>query len=104
MRRLAVGLGLILATPAFAASPVDRTGPQIFAAICSMCHIEDTPGMRAPSINALRRLTPLNIKDALTLGAMMDIGNGLSDREIDNLAAYLTDPSSKTESPPSKAD
>jgi cytochrome c553 len=94
MRRLAVSFGLILTTPAFAADPppTDRSGPEIYAAICSMCHIQETPGLRAPSIEALRRLTPDNIRDALTIGAMMDIGNGLSDKEIENVTAFLSAP------------
>jgi mono/diheme cytochrome c family protein len=70
----------------------DRSGAEIFATVCSMCHIEDTPGLRAPSVDALRRLSVGQIKDALYLGPMDDVGRGLTDREINNVAAFLTAP------------
>jgi mono/diheme cytochrome c family protein len=75
--------------------PADRSGADIFATVCSMCHIQETPGLRAPSIDALRRLNAEQIKDALLLGPMDDVGRGLTDREIDNVAAFLTAPASK---------
>jgi cytochrome c553 len=102
MLRLVISLGLMTAATGWTAqapSP-DRSGPLVFATICSMCHVEETPRMRAPSVDALRRLTPDNIKDALTIGAMMDLGAGLSDKEIDNVAAFLTHPSAKDAEPP----
>lgn len=92
-------LVLILALGKLGQPPQDRTGAEVFATVCAMCHVEDTPGMRAPSINALRRLTHENITDALTLGPMTDVGNGLSDKEIEAVATFLTAPTAKSAEP-----
>ncbi len=95
-------VALLILAFALPRAAADRSGAEIFATVCSMCHVPETPGMRAPSIEALRRLTPDNIKDALTLGSMTDVGNGLSDKEIDNIAAFVTAPPPKPPTAPSR--
>jgi mono/diheme cytochrome c family protein len=80
-----------LLTSALRIAPAERTGRQVFETVCSMCHVEAsaTP-MRAPLVSDLRRLTRQNIIDALTIGEMTDVGNGLSGKEIEAVATYLT--------------
>lgn len=90
---VAVSLGLILATSSFATQPprADRTGAVIFATLCSTCHLESNPqALRAPFADELRRLRREDITRALTDGVMMEIGNGLTDAEIDRVADFLT--------------
>jgi mono/diheme cytochrome c family protein len=95
-------LSLLLALMQSPQPPPDRSGAEIFTTVCAMCHIEDTPGLKAPSVNALRRLTVEQIKDALFLGPMDAVGAGLTDREIDNVAAFLAAPAPKPQVGPSR--
>ena len=77
---------LLVAAPAFAQSP---DGMAIFSKNCTICHTSATD-TRAPSVDALRGLSPETVIYALTGGSMRYQGLSLSGEERVALAEYLT--------------
>jgi Cytochrome C oxidase, cbb3-type, subunit III len=65
----------------------DATSEQIFGGYCLQCH-----GVvpRAPAPDTLRRMSADNIYDALTAGAMKDVGAQLTERQKWQLSEWAT--------------
>jgi hypothetical protein len=74
------------------ASTVDKTvletGRSVYEQRCAMCHSNKQSG--APAKEMLTQLPPAKIVDVLVNGLMQDMAVGLSDEEIQAVAAYLT--------------
>jgi mono/diheme cytochrome c family protein len=86
-----ITLGLMLWTAMQAPQPAGLPGQALFEKRCSMCHVEaSAPGLRAPLVSDLRALKPDQIRDALTIGEMVDNAIGLDDQDIADIALYLT--------------
>jgi polyvinyl alcohol dehydrogenase (cytochrome) len=83
---LALGAGA--ARPALAQTP-GTDGAAAFQRECASCHVQGS-GRSAPSIDALRQLTPDAIVTALTTGRMRAEGERLSDAERRAVAEFVT--------------
>ena len=64
------------------------TGKDLFTQRCAACH--NMPGSDAPQQPVLATLPPQQIVDALTQGLMQPQARGLTQAQIDAIAAYLT--------------
>jgi polyvinyl alcohol dehydrogenase (cytochrome) len=76
------------ATSAEAAAAVAAHGETLFKTRCASCH--DPAVDRAPPKDALARHFPDDIATALKTGVMQPMAVGLSDADIDSIAAYLS--------------
>lgn len=64
-------------------------GEEVYKAHCAACH--DSPDVsKAPSRDALKRVSALNITNALIMGKMVAQGAGLSAVEVSNVSDYLS--------------
>jgi polyvinyl alcohol dehydrogenase (cytochrome) len=73
-------------TATSAAPPQNPNGETIFASKCLLCH---GAGLRAPSLEQLRKLSPQHVYEVLTTGAMQQQAASLSDADKRAVAAYL---------------
>jgi polyvinyl alcohol dehydrogenase (cytochrome) len=65
------------------------TGAALFEARCATCHVGTTDA-RVPPVDVLRERTPQAIVDALTTGAMREVGSELTDAQRRAIAEFLT--------------
>ena len=65
-------------------------GGALYKQNCASCHDAAVGAGRAPPRSALARLTPNEVFDTLSHGAMAKMASGLSDPELDAIAFYLT--------------
>ena len=77
------GFCLLLVSAAFG-----QDGTTLFQQRCAVCH--DSGASRAPRTDALRRLSPEAVYNALTIGKMAALGGTLSGPEIRAIASSLT--------------
>jgi polyvinyl alcohol dehydrogenase (cytochrome) len=91
MRHAVVVTGLTLAVfSALAGSAAAQDGAAAFKANCAACHAADQAQARnAPSVEALRQLSPESILNALLNGKMRIQGTPLSDAERRAVAEFL---------------
>ncbi|HEY8574689.1 PQQ-binding-like beta-propeller repeat protein [Phenylobacterium sp.] len=83
------GLLLACGIPAAALSqPAAGASEALFAARCRTCH--EPPIPRAPGREQFRAMPNERIVEALTVGTMKPMAEGLSGTQISGLAAYLT--------------
>ena len=84
-----LGLGLLIAVPAFAAPGVTE-GQGIYETRCKMCHANAVNN--APSLEKIQTdmTDPAAIIEKLTTGAMMAMASGLSDADKVDIAMFLT--------------
>jgi polyvinyl alcohol dehydrogenase (cytochrome) len=88
MRALA-GAGAIVAAPAFA-SAQPGSPMSLFQERCVTCHVATPPpDSRAPSLEALRNLSPEAILVAMTTGPMAPNTTGLTDPQRRAMAEYV---------------
>jgi cytochrome c553 len=97
-----LGLGLLVATPAFAAPGVTE-GQGIYETRCKMCHANAVNN--APPLEKIQAdiTDPQAIIEKLTTGTMMAMASGLSDGEKTDIAMFLTGKSLPAPSDPSAA-
>ncbi len=81
----ACAVGMTSAT-ALAQAPV---GEVAFKRDCAQCHVSPAADLRAPNLDALRKLTPEAINNALTIGTMRLQGAVLTDPERRAIVQYL---------------
>ena len=83
-------LGLICsASISFAAASQKPDGEAIFAGRCMLCH---GPGLRAPDLEQLRKLSTQHVYDVLTTGAMQQQAAGLSEADRRAVAKFIGTP------------
>ena len=84
-----LGLGLLVAPAAFA-EPDVANGEALYQAKCTMCHA--TGLANAPLTDALTKLEPQKIIDALTKPSAMMAGAvaGVTDEQKRDIAVFLT--------------
>jgi polyvinyl alcohol dehydrogenase (cytochrome) len=85
---LATAIVLLPALARSAAETGSNPAPATFKSRCAGCH-GDTEG-RIPSKSTLAEMAPATVINALTNGIMRPMAIGLSDREIQQIAIYLT--------------
>ena len=64
-------------------------GQALFERVCGDCHAYAPEDDRAPSLDALRRMSAERIRAALTVGVMAGVGETLSPEEVRDVAAWL---------------
>ena len=67
-------------------------GQAIFERVCGDCHAYAPEDDRAPSLDALHRMTAERIRAALTVGVMAGVGETLSPDEIRDVSVWLGTP------------
>lgn len=67
----------------------NKDGESLYRQRCATCH--DTGLSRAPSRAVMRRMSPENVRLALTTGAMATQATGLSPAQLDSLIHFLAD-------------
>jgi polyvinyl alcohol dehydrogenase (cytochrome) len=88
MKHVAVGvlcLGLLAAPAAFADA---KSGGDVFATRCNMCHGAGVGG--APPTDKLKASPPETIVEKLTNGTMAPMAAGLSDADKRDIAVFLS--------------
>jgi polyvinyl alcohol dehydrogenase (cytochrome) len=84
---IATSLAVFTAGPfAFAQAP---DGAAAFKRDCAQCHASPAADSRAPNLDALRKLTPEAVNNALTIGTMRLQGAVLTDPERRAVVQYL---------------
>jgi mono/diheme cytochrome c family protein len=63
----------------------------VFEQRCGSCHTKPEPGSRAPDRESLRQRTPEAVLDALTNGTMKVNAEGLTDRQKQLIAEFITE-------------
>src|SRR5215475_10066457 len=63
----------------------------VFELRCGACHNKPAADSRAPDRDALRQRTPEAILDALTTGSMKVNAEGLTDRQKQLIAEFITE-------------
>jgi mono/diheme cytochrome c family protein len=71
------------------AEPGPQCGEALFRQRCAKCHDAGVPGI--PTKQNMAKFPKDYLIDVLTKGLMMDQAIGLSDSEIDALAAYVSE-------------
>ncbi len=79
---------LLLPRPA-AAQAIQMLG--VFEQRCGTCHTKPAADSRAPDRDSLRQRTPEAILDALTTGSMKVNAEGLTDRQKQLIAEFITE-------------
>lgn len=83
-----LGVLLVLPRPA-AAQAIQMLG--VFEQRCGTCHTKPAADSRAPDRDSLRQRTPEAILDALTTGSMKVNAEGLTDRQKQLIAEFITE-------------
>ncbi len=89
---LGILLALLSATPACAAqsaspAPATASGAEVYQKRCATCH--EQPGSRAPSKDALQKLSAARILRTLDFGLMMAVAYPINRAEREAVANYL---------------
>lgn len=75
-------------TEANDASAGDETGARVYAQRCASCH-DNPDATRAPSIDALKAMSPAQIRFSMTSGKMQSQAAGLDQEQIGAVVNYL---------------
>jgi mono/diheme cytochrome c family protein len=96
---LAAGASLAQGSaPPAAPSTATPRGQALFERVCGDCHAYAPEDDRAPSVDALHRMSAERIRAALTVGVMAGVGETLSPEEVRDVAAWLGAPPPATPS------
>jgi polyvinyl alcohol dehydrogenase (cytochrome) len=82
----AAAAALTLAMPLASSAQQAPDGAALFDGRCKFCHDAGT----GPSRDALSKMTPAHIVEALTTGPMQSMAAGMSDADKQAIATYLT--------------
>ncbi len=82
----AAGTALAQGAAAPATSP---PGQAIFERVCGDCHAYAPEDDRAPSLDALHRMSAERIRAALTVGVMSGVGEALSPEDLREVVDWL---------------
>jgi mono/diheme cytochrome c family protein len=74
-------------------------GQAVFERLCADCHLYAPEDDRAPSLDALRRMSAERIRAALTVGVMAGVGEAMPADQVRDVAAWLTAAPAPTPSP-----
>ena len=88
--RIVLALAIAISAPALGYGQAPPGPMPIFQDRCATCHmVTPPPGSRAPSLDALRSLSPEAILIALTTGSMAANATDLTERQKRALAEYI---------------
>jgi polyvinyl alcohol dehydrogenase (cytochrome) len=86
---LVVTIAVMAATPLFATPAAGPNGETVFMQKCMLCH---GPGLRAPDLEQLRKLSAQHVYEVLKSGAMQQQAASLSDAEKHTVADWIGTP------------
>jgi polyvinyl alcohol dehydrogenase (cytochrome) len=88
MRRVLAACAGIVFSAAVAAA--QDTGQALFDQRCASCHVNPTPGTRAPTLDQLRAAAPESVLSAITSGSMAQMAAGLSPAQLRLIAEHAS--------------